>query len=108
MKADHHLPPTKEDILAILRAHRELGPEYDTHLADQIMNLWKQVPYGSDEGWHGRRGAVGDRVRRLRPGPVLALSIPLMAIAGHDAGALGILGVLGLDAVALLLSVLTH
>lgn len=37
-------PPSKDDVLAILKAHRDLGPEYDSHLADQIMELWPNSP----------------------------------------------------------------
>ena len=35
--ADTPIPPNKDDVLAILKAHRDLGPEYDNHLADQIL-----------------------------------------------------------------------
>jgi len=97
-------PPTKDDVLAILKAHRELGPEFDSHLADQILDLWgadparkrarSAVPTVSDRperpGWSGHRAL-----------PVLALSIPLMAIAGHFAQIWGIAGVVVLDYLAL-------
>jgi hypothetical protein len=104
MKADRGIPPTKEDVLAILRAHRELGPEYDTHLADQILDLWKHASYAPHDSRWDRRASG----RRFRMGPILALSIPLMAVAGHDAGTLGVVGVLALDAVALIMAMVAR
>lgn len=97
-------PPTKDDVLAILKAHRDLGPEFDSHLADQILDLWGPT---STRKWARSSGSSpSDRPWRSnwsghRAVPVLALSIPLMAIAGHFAQIWGIAGVVVLDYVAL-------
>jgi len=96
--------PNKDDVLAILQAHRELGPEFDNHLADQILGLWR--PQGQELPIVKRIAPnsypEGRRFKQVTP--VLALSIPLLAIAGSYAGHMGVIAVLGLDAVAIVVS----
>ncbi|NMP23467.1 hypothetical protein [Sulfobacillus harzensis] len=92
--------PSRDDIVAILRAHRDLGPEFDEHLADQILDLTKTEAPTSVPVVTGRTS----RSRSRRLGPIFALSIPLMAIAGGKAGTIGILAVVALDIVALIAS----
>lgn len=102
-------PPTKDDVLAILKAHRDLGPEFDNHLADQILDLWHHGSQASGRRSRlfreagGEKPARGSHTRSQKIYSVLALSIPLLAIAGGDAHIYGVLGVLGLDALAVLL-----
>lgn len=93
------VPPSRDDIVAILKAHRDLGPEYDQHLADQIIELVNRKTPAESPAKPARRGGV----RHL--GGIFALSIPLMAIAGNQAHTAGILGVVGLDVVAVVLVV---
>ncbi len=92
------VPPNRDDIVAILKAHRDLGPEYDQHLAEQIIDLVRRAPAEVPEK-PTRRGGF----RHL--GGIFALSIPLMAIAGHEAHTAGVLGVVALDVVAMVLAI---
>ncbi len=114
-------PLTKDEILAILEANRELGPAYNEHTADQILELM-QAPSNSQEPWASATwDRLSDRERRrlvrhyarnqgpLPMGqimPILGVSIPLLAIAGGVAHTAGILGVLGLDAVVVIAAIL--
>ena len=97
----------KDEILAILKANRDLGPLYDEHTADQILDLMQEskndqasVPdhkVSRDprlEGWQGRRNRPLGTIM-----PVLGISIPLLALAGGADHGLGTFAVLGLDAV---------
>ncbi len=118
---------TRDDILAILQANRELGPEFDEHTADQILEMMKTAPTvdGSQPAqeampkglapwevfaWerHQRRLARDQRRRDRRQTPewiifpVMGLSIPLMGIAGHVAGSTGVVAVLAFDAFIIL------
>jgi hypothetical protein len=107
MDQERPTPPTKDDVLAILRAHRDLGPEYDSHLADQIIDLWHHPRGSSHEGFPGFRRPMPSGTRdgsfhSRRVAPILALSIPLLAIAGSYAHFAGVVAVLGLDAIAML------
>ncbi len=108
------IPPTKDDVLAILKAHRDLGPEFDQHLADQILDLWnrgkpaEKKPESRPERRrefterNPRRGGMGHAI------PYFALSIPLLAIAGVIAKEPGVFGVPGLDAIILLASIFSR
>lgn len=103
-------PPTKDDVLAILKAHRDLGPEFDSHLADQIIDLWgpatgkrRREPNPIFQNLTVRSPREG-RAGLRRVMPVLGISIPLLAIAGGEAGHFGVLAVLGLDALVIILS----
>ncbi len=110
MKSNTPTPPTKDDVLAILKAHRDLGPEFDSHLADQIIDLWhhpgrvrrrtRLFVDDNREGQERRRSGLN------RAMPVLGISIPLLAIAGGIAHAPGVMAVLGLDAMVILLTTL--
>ncbi|CAB1127898.1 protein of unknown function [Candidatus Hydrogenisulfobacillus filiaventi] len=84
---------TREEIRAIIRAHRELGPAYEDQLVDQLLGVLQSRRPAGEPG--PRRRSRGLAVLTL------VLSVPLMGVAGRDAGALGVLGVLLLDAWAL-------
>jgi hypothetical protein len=99
-------------VLAILKAHRDLGPEFDSHLADQIIDLWGTSP---TDKRRRPSASVSDlpggvpRVRRERFGmsrvmPILGISIPLMIFAGHVDHGYGAFAVIGLDALAIILA----
>lgn len=108
MKSGTSTPPTKDDVLAILKAHRDLGPEFDSHLADQILDLWHfsgarrgstrpvvSTPMaGEREGRSGLHRAI----------PLLKISIPILAIAGWMAHGPGVMAVLGLDTLVIVLA----
>jgi hypothetical protein len=112
---------SKEDILAILQASRELGPTYDEHTADQIMELVRQ-PSVSSKPWQQpdwerltgreRRRMIRHYTRSQGPlpmnqiMPVLGVSIALMAIGGGYDHGLGVFAVLTLDALVVILAVL--
>lgn len=109
-------PLNKEEILAILKANRELGPLYDGHTADQILELiqGQKLRETATDPMTARdqRRAMRRELRENRRGgslgsaiPLFALSIPLLAIAGGKAGGLGIFAVLGLDAIVVLATV---
>ncbi len=108
--ADTPIPPNKDDVLAILKAHRDLGPEYDNHLADQILDLWNQPGSRApsepvsrrDMDMSARFGRRRERRGMGRAIPFLGISIPLLAIAGSHAHTLGVLAVLGLDAIVVI------
>lgn len=107
---DTKTPPNKDEILAILKANRDLGPLYDDHTADQILDLMQESKHraasipseGSERDQrhamrHGRRsGPLGTIM------PVLGISIPLMALGGSADHGLGTFAILGLDAVVVL------
>ena len=103
MDGDIKSPPTKEDVVAILQAHRELGPEFDSHLADQIMDLWRKTAHGKPRERRERQERREHQSMRSVV-PALTMSIPLLAIAGHYAHDLGVLAVLGLDAIVIIVS----
>ncbi|MCY0879644.1 MAG: hypothetical protein OWU84_11975 [Firmicutes bacterium] len=111
----------KEELLAVIRANRDLGPEYDDQTVAQILETVRHSAAAASEHltpapWHDphwdrlsareRRQLLRAWRRSTRPWPlnyltpVYALSIPLLAIAAGTADALGVLGVLGLDAIA--------
>ncbi len=93
---------SRDDILAILRAHRDLGPHYDEQLADQLWILTQQAAHPDKTGRHplGIRFDLGkfSRSRRFRVGwrPVtfVLLGIPLTAVAGYFGAALGVVAAL--------------
>jgi hypothetical protein len=88
---------TKDDIVAILKANRELGPEYDEHTADQIL---ERVKATQAKLATSARPSDYHRERRLLI-PLFALSIPLIGVAGQVAHTPGVLAVLGLDAMVI-------
>ncbi len=91
-------PLTHEEILAMLKANRALGPEYDKVTAQQILDRMA-APSTSNAPDPPRPGK-----RRIRKSPIayLVLSIPLLAIAGHYASSSGVFAVLALDAIIIL------
>ena len=92
---------TREELLAILKANRSLGPEYDEETARQILDRVRSGSTASTSNQTAVREDRGRRGRRRGRSPVVyfALSIPLLAIAGKDAHSIGVLAVLVLDAV---------
>ncbi len=106
-------PLTKDEIVAMLRANRELGPVYDEHTAEQILERIQAPAARTDQGtdWRSlreeRRAARREHRGRGSSSsiiPGLALSIPLLALAkGVDHG-VGIFAVLALDAIMVLAS----
>lgn len=93
---------SRDDILAILRAHRDLGPHYDEQLADQLWILTQQAaPPGetirSPFGMSFDFGKIS-RPRRFsfgwRPVTFLLLGTPLTAVAGYFGAALGVIAAL--------------
>jgi hypothetical protein len=79
----------REELQAHVAARRELGPEYEPELVDSFL---ERIEKRVDQGGHGKAA------RRDRPHttitPVvlgsLALSIPLIGVAGAQAGAFGV------------------
>jgi hypothetical protein len=79
----------REELQAHVAARRELGPEYEPELVDSFLERI--------EGKLDRR-SPGQAARRDRPRATitplvlgsLALSIPLISVAGAQAGAFGV------------------
>ncbi|MDA8194012.1 MAG: hypothetical protein M0Z53_08450 [Thermaerobacter sp.] len=118
-------PPDKEEILAILKANRDLGPAYEQESVQQLYDLFQQDPHSpasatkpekpdslaaliNSPGWqrlsrHERRRLLRHAGIREHGGvmgrimPVLGISIPLIAVAGGIAGAHGVYAVVGMD-----------
>lgn len=114
-----------DELLAILRANRDLGPEFDHHTVEQIQRLYgtahsptTQTPfdvYNDLRDWHQRRELAREHRRFLRSErrasgahwmipAILIFSIPLMGLAGHYAHGLGVLAVLIFDVISVVLS----
>ena len=104
----------KQDILAVLKANRDLGPDYDEHAAEQILALMPEKTPGTPDDVaaylaqlpHQERRQILRRFRKDRssgslPG-LLVLSIPLMAIAAGAAHSAGVFAVVVMDTVAIL------
>ncbi len=120
--------PDTEELLAILRANRDLGPEYDQPTAEQIQQWYAAHNDSSSEirtdflgdalDWHERRHLAREQRRIFRETrrssrphsvipAVIALSIPLMALADHYARGMGVLAVLIFDFISVL-SLIRH
>ncbi|WP_053959756.1 hypothetical protein [Sulfobacillus thermosulfidooxidans] len=119
------MPPTramvnKNDILAIIQANRALGADYDEHTADQIYDLIQKTAgtreLTPDTLMHYlQQLPEKERKKLLRPfmkrkhsrlghvSAIMALSIPLLLIAGLIAHQVGIFAVLGFDALVIIL-----
>lgn len=91
-------PLTHDEILAMLKANRALGPEYDKITAQQILDRMASSPTSNAAG----PPLSGKRRVQKSPIPYLVLSIPLLAIAGHYASSTGVFAVLALDAIIIL------
>jgi hypothetical protein len=80
----------KDELRATLEAQRELGPEYSDAVLESFL---EHVDRRIDE--RIRAAAPAKRSRHSAPAliPMLALSIPLIAIAGGIAGLPGILAI---------------
>ncbi len=108
----------KHAILAIIQANRALGADYDEPTADQIYELLKKSQKPTeltvDDVLHYLDNLpIYERKRLLRPflkrhsalgtvSAVMALSIPMIAIAGSNL--MAILAILGFDVFVILLS----
>ncbi len=114
---------SKTEVLAILKANHELGPDFDEHAAEQILDLMPSSEpspltpemvseYLDELPRHERQRLLHKFRRRGQSGatiaPILALSIPLLAIAGNYAGTPGIFAVLTIDGVAIVMSILSQ
>ncbi len=107
-----------QEVVLILQSSRDLGPEYDRFSAEQILSLTdpqrnphKAIPQAFRSLSPASQRRIVHQLRRqahLRS-PVLsslfivglfAVSIPLMGIAAVFGHIPGVLGVLGLDALA--------
>ncbi|OLZ08996.1 hypothetical protein [Sulfobacillus thermosulfidooxidans] len=115
-------PINKNEILAIIQANRALGSDYDEHTADQIYELFQKTA-GTREltpealTQYLQQLPANERKKLLRPfvkrkhsllgnvSAIMALSIPLLLIAGLIAHNLGIFAVLGFDALVIILMV---
>lgn len=87
----------REDVWAILKAQRDLGPDYDDHATSQILDRLSSAPLKAEVETHAKRHHPLSSVM-----PIWGISIPLLALAGGIDGQTGVLAVLGLDAIALL------
>ncbi len=111
----------KNDILAIIQANRQLGEGYDIQSADQIYELIAQSQKPSEMTPEDVVRVLGqltasERKRLLRPfvkrkhstvgtiATVMALSIPLMGIAGASANMDGVVAVLAFDVFVIVFS----
>jgi hypothetical protein len=109
------------ELLAIVRANRDLGPGYYHETVAQILEAVRRsapaVPRQPPEPWRDpawERFSPRERRRVMRAwhqpsrprslnealGAVYALSIPLLGVAAGTAHTAGVMGVLGLDALA--------
>ncbi|MCL5971569.1 MAG: hypothetical protein M1499_03295 [Firmicutes bacterium] len=108
-----------QEVLAILRAHHDLGSDYDEEMTQKILQLFPdQLPTMTpDEVVHYFKSLPSkDRKKILQQigynrrdkshhshlTGILVLSIPLLAIAGHIDHTTGVFAVLGLDALAVI------
>ena len=76
---------TREEAQAALEARRELGVEYEDHVVDALVEKL-------EERLAERRPAKPANMAPIAI-PSLALSIPLIAIAGNFAGLAGVIAV---------------
>ena len=110
----------KQDILAVLQANRDLGPDYDEHAAEQILALMPEKTHWTPDEVAAYLAQLPSQERRqiLRQfrkdrgsgsgslSGLLVLSIPLMAIAGGAAHSAGVFAVVVMDTLAILATIL--
>jgi hypothetical protein len=79
----------REELQAHVAARRELGPEYEPELVDSFL---ERIERRVDERRHGKAARRGKEHHAITPLVLgsLALSIPLIAVAGDRAGAFGV------------------
>jgi hypothetical protein len=84
---------TKHELEATLAARRELGPEHDAHLIDGFLDrIEGEIDRRVDERVASRVPAKR-RASPLHPGNI-AVSIPIVAIAGGIGGLPGLIAAL--------------
>ena len=88
----------REELDAHVAARRELGPEYEPELVDSFLERVEGKLDQRNRGKAARRDRPHTTITPLVLGS-LALSIPLIAVAGAQAGAFGV----GLVCVAIVL-----
>jgi len=79
----------REELEAHVAARRELGPEYEPELMDSFL---ERIERRVDERRHGKPARGAQEHHPITPLVLgsLALSIPLIAVAGSHAGAFGV------------------
>jgi hypothetical protein len=79
----------REELEAHVAARRELGPEYEPELVDSFLERIEGKLDRRSQGKAARRDKSHTTVTPLVLGS-LALSIPLIAVAGAQAGPFGV------------------
>jgi hypothetical protein len=79
----------REELEAHVAARRELGRDYEPELVDSFLERIEGKVDRRARGKAARRGADHHAITPLVLGS-LALSIPLIAVAGAQAGAFGV------------------
>jgi hypothetical protein len=79
----------REELQAHVAARRELGPEYEPELVDSFLERIEKRLEPRGHGKAARREQEHHPITPLVLGS-LALSIPLIAVAGSKAGAFGV------------------
>ena len=79
----------QEELRAVVAARRELGPEYEPELMDSFL---ERIEKRVDERRHGKAARRDKEHHAITPLVLgsLALSIPLIAVAGAQAGPFGV------------------
>ena len=79
----------REELQAHVAARRELGPEYEPELVDSFL---ERIEGKLDQRQHGKAARRDKEHHAITPLVLgsLALSIPLIAVAGAQAGAFGV------------------
>ena len=91
--------PSEDEIMSLLHASRQLGSDYDQDIARQLadrIRSWSPTPAKPE-----RRSTDSEHKVQIIA-TAMALSIPILAIAGWAAHADGFYAVLGLDAIIIL------
>jgi hypothetical protein len=79
----------REELQAHVAARRELGPEYEPEIVDSFLERVERRVEQRGHGKAARRDRPHTTITPLVLGS-LALSIPLIAVAGAQAGAFGV------------------
>ena len=92
-------PDVSSDLRAAVEARRELGPEMEDHVIESFLRrVEERMQERGLVAPSGAKPAVPREKHHYNPIPVvpasLALSIPILPIAGYFAGAVGIVMVL--------------
>jgi hypothetical protein len=79
----------REELQAHVAARRELGPEYEPELVESFL---ERIERRVDERPHGKAARRDKEHHAITPLVLgsLGLSIPLIAVAGAQAGAFGV------------------